>query len=556
MHWIHAVDKPPQTSPLISIRNLSVRFATDSQTAEAVQEVSIDLYRGERYALVGESGSGKTVTALSMLRLLPDAQTSGQVLWQASPQSPAQDLLSCSDREVRALRGRDIAMIFQEPMSALNPLYTVGEQIAEVLEVHHGLSKREALARAISLLERTGVDEPHRRAAAYPHQLSGGQRQRVVIAMALACSPQLLIADEPTTALDVTIREQVLELLLDLQRQEGMAILLITHDLPLVERFAQRVGVMQQGRLVEQKPTAALFSAPEHDYTRRLLASRPQRMVDKSSEGAPLVSARQLHCEFSIPIGWWKRREFVAVDRADLSLRRGETLGIVGESGSGKTTLALAMLRLSSARVDGEIEFDGQQLLGLQSSELRRLRSRMQIVFQDPFSALSPRMTIGQILEEGLRLHFSQRSRIERESQVIEMLREVGLPEDSVSRYPHEFSGGQRQRIAIARAVILEPDLVVLDEPTSALDVSIQQQVLELLVRLQQRHHMAYLLITHDLAVIQAMAHRVMVMHQGKVIESGLTQQVLEQPKTDYTRALIRAAFATDKLGAEPANTL
>jgi len=544
------------TTPLLSLHHLQVEFPTQPQTdgTPAVQDVSFDIHRGERFALVGESGSGKTVTALSILRLLPDAQTRGQILWTphanhvAHDTSETVDLITLSERGMRGLRGRDIAMIFQEPMSALNPLFTVGQQIAEVLEVHDGLSKRAALTRAVELLDRTGVDEPHRRANNTPHQLSGGQRQRVVIAMALACHPQLLIADEPTTALDVTIREQVLELLLQLQREEGMAILMITHDLPLVERFAQRVGVMQSGALVETNTTPELFAQPQHDYTRRLLASRPQRMVVGPIHDPEIVQARDIRCEFAISTGWWRKREFVAVDNASLSIRQGETLGIVGESGSGKTTLALAMLRLSSASVSGALVFDGQELLGMNTYDVRQLRKRMQIVFQDPFSALSPRMTVSQILEEGLRLHFPELSRIERESRVADMLEEVGLPADSVSRYPHEFSGGQRQRIAIARAVILQPDLLVLDEPTSALDVSIQQQVLELLVRLQRHHRMAYLLITHDLAVIRAMAHRVVVMHHGQVVESGNTMEVLDHPRMDYTRRLIHAAFATEKL--------
>jgi microcin C transport system ATP-binding protein len=534
------------TTPLLRVQDLEVRFTTEAQTHCAVNAVSFELHRGERFALVGESGSGKTVSALSILRLLPDAQTSGQILW-ANGESP-RDLLTLPERELRGIRGREIAMVFQEPMSALNPLFTVGQQIAEVLELHEGLSRAKAFARAVELLDRTGVDEPQRRAQSYPHQLSGGQRQRVVIAMALACKPALLIADEPTTALDVTIREQVLELLLDIQREDGMAIMLITHDLPLVERFAQRVGVMQLGRLIEHNTTRELFAAPHEDYTHRLLSSRPQRMVAGTPEGPSLVDAQQLRCEFAIPNGWWKKREFVAVDNASFSIRKGETLGVVGESGSGKTTLALAMLRLSSARVSGTLGFESFDLNQINPFDLRMLRKRMQIVFQDPFSALSPRMTVGQILEEGLKLHFAHLTRIERDTRVAEMLEEVGLPADSVGRYPHEFSGGQRQRIAIARAAILKPDLLVLDEPTSALDVSIQQQVLELLVRLQRHHGMAYLLITHDLAVIRAMAHRVMVMQHGQVVESGTTVELLEHPKMAYTQQLIHAAFATETL--------
>ena len=542
-------------TPLLSLQDLSVRFAHADRSQphrNAVDRVSLDLYRGERYALVGESGSGKTVTALSILRLLPEAITEGKILWDNNEGADAgkpqlTDLTQLSERALRGVRGRDIAMIFQEPMSALNPLFTVGRQIAEVLEIHEGLSAKAAHARAIDLLDRTGVDEPQRRANAFPHQLSGGQRQRVLIAMALACSPKLLIADEPTTALDVTIREQVLDLLLQIQREEGMAILMITHDLPLVERFADRVGVMQLGRLVEQGPTAAVFASPQHDYTRRLLASRPHRLIEDHPPRNVILAARDVNCEFVIPTGWVKKRQFLAVHRESLTLSKGETLGIVGESGSGKTTLGMALLRLSKAQVNGLIQFDGQNLYDRPAPALRKMRRRMQVVFQDPFSALSPRMTVGQILEEGLRLHFPQLTKDERLLRMTDMLQEVGLPTDSLSRYPHEFSGGQRQRIAIARAVILEPDLVLLDEPTSALDVSIQQQVLELLVKLQQRHGMAYLFITHDLAVIRAVAHRIIVMRYGKIIESGLTEEVLKKPKHDYTWNLVHAAFP--KLG-------
>jgi microcin C transport system ATP-binding protein len=549
------------STPILRIRDLCVHFPrAEGEHHQAVHNLHLDLHAGERFALVGESGSGKTVSALSILRLLPDARLSGQILWnpdglgdshrsdefdnsKGSSSAGDRDLLSCSDRDIRAIRGREIAMVFQEPMSALNPLFTVGQQIAEVLELHEGLSTKAALARAIELLERTGVDEPARRAQAYPHQLSGGQRQRVVIAMALACKPKLLIADEPTTALDVTIREQVLSLLLEIQRYEGMAILLITHDLPLVERFADRVAVMQHGRLIETNATKTLFQFPQEAYTQKLLSSQPERMVAGTLNTQVICEARELSCRYTISEGFWKKRIFNAVDKATLTIRQGETLGVVGESGSGKSTLAQALLRLTPATTEGEIVFDGQSINTLSGRALRDLRKRMQIVFQDPFSALSPRMTVGEILGEGLSLHFRELSELERQRRMVEVLTEVGLSGDSLSRYPHEFSGGQRQRIAIARAVVLKPDLIVLDEPTSALDVSIQQQVLELLVNLQRRYGLAYLLITHDLAVVRALSHRVMVMQHGKVVESGATIDVLDRPQEAYTRALIAAAF-------------
>ncbi len=528
-------------NPILQIRNLTVSFDHGTTKKIAVDTVSLNVFPGERVALVGESGSGKTVTALSVLGLLPDAHTTGEIIW--SPAATGTDLLSCSARELRAIRGKDIAMVFQEPMSALNPLFTVGQQIAEVVELHEGLSSKQAFARAVALLERTGVDDPKRRANAYPHQLSGGQRQRVVIAMALACSPKLLIADEPTTALDVTIRAQVLELLAELQREEGMAILLITHDLPLVEKFAQRVGVMQLGKLVEEGDTHSVFTGPKHDYTKRLLNSRPKRMVEQSVNRDVILSAGKVRCEYDIPTGWFSKRHFIAVGRENLTLSRGETLGIVGESGSGKTTLGMAMLRLSSATVTGEVRFGSESLYKLSEKDMRKLRRHLQIVFQDPFSALSPRMTVGQIIGEGLALHFPELSDSDRRERIAQMLEEVGLPADSAGRYPHEFSGGQRQRIAIARAVILQPEVILLDEPTSALDVSIQQQVLELLVSLQKKHGMAYLFITHDLAVIKAIAHRVMVMRGGEVVESGFTEEVLSRPREEYTWQLVNAAL-------------
>ena len=521
--------------PLLSVQDLTVAFGPTT----VVDRVSFDLHRGERFALVGESGSGKTLTALAILRLAGDplaggAAIGGRVLLDG------QDLLVKSEREMRGIRGKDIAMVFQEPMTALDPLYTVGDQIGETLQLHEGLSARAALARAVELLDRTGVPEPARRAGSYPHQLSGGQRQRAMIAMALACKPRLLIADEPTTALDVAIQRQIVELLRELQAEFGMSVLLITHDLNLVRAFADRVGVMQAGRLVESAPTEQLFAAPREAYTRQLIDSRPRRAVQPPPPDAPtLLDASGLRCRFFFRRGWFGKQPFDAVRDARIHLRRGETLGIVGESGSGKTTLGMALLRLSPASVDGDIVFDGRPLSKLSGDGLRALRRRMQVVFQDPFSSLSPRMTVEQIVGEGLALHQPQLTEAQRRDEVVRMLEEVGLPGSVLPRYPHEFSGGQRQRIAIARATILRPDLMLLDEPTSALDVSVQKQVLELLAELQRRYGMSYLFITHDLAVIRAMAHRVVVMKAGEIVESGEVDAVFARPATDYTRTLI-----------------
>ncbi len=518
---------------LLSIQDLSVQFGD----ATVVDKISFDIRAGEKFALVGESGSGKTVSALSLMRLLPDAKISGQLLFEGEP------ILQKSEAAMRRLRGKDIAMIFQEPMTALNPLFTIGNQIAEVLMLHEGLSARDAAKRAVELLDKTGIPEPARRALSYPHQLSGGQRQRAMIAMALACRPKLLIADEPTTALDVTIQVQILELLNQLQRDEQMAVLMITHDLNLVRSFADRVGVMQHGKLIETADTATLFAQPREAYTQRLLASHARRLAAEPEPGArSLLDAKGVSCRFLIPQGWFRQREFVAVDRTDLSVARGETLGIVGESGSGKSTLGMALLRLSVAQTEGEIDFDGQRISDMSSASLRPLRAQMQVVFQDPFASLSPRRTIEQIVGEGLELHQPQLSRDALRRSVAEGLSEVGLLPEMMSRYPHEFSGGQRQRIAIARALVLKPALILLDEPTSSLDVSVQYQVLELLADLQRRHGIAYLFISHDLAVIRAMAHRVIVMKDGQVVESGLTAEVLSAPREAYTQRLLAAA--------------
>ncbi len=518
---------------LVDIRNLSVRFGD----AMVVSDVSYQIAPGEKFALVGESGSGKTVSALAMMGLLPEASISGHISFAGS------DILAMREPQLRAMRGKDIAMIFQEPMTALNPLFTIGNQIAEVLMLHEGLNARAAALRAVELLDKTGIPEPARRALAYPHQLSGGQRQRAMIAMALACKPRLLIADEPTTALDVTIQVQILELLNQLQREEGMAVLMITHDLNLVRSFADRVGVMQQGRLVETADTATLFAQPREAYTQRLLASHAKRMVDEAvSAGAPLLEAKGVRCSFGIREGWFREREFVAVDTLDLGLQRGETLGIVGESGSGKSTLGMALLRLSVARTSGNISFDGRAVSEMDSASLRPLRAKMQVVFQDPFASLSPRRTIEQIVGEGLALHQPQLTQQALREAVAAALQEVGLAPAMMARYPHEFSGGQRQRIAIARALVLKPELILLDEPTSSLDVSVQYQVLELLAALQKKHGIAYLFISHDLAVIRAMAHRVLVMKDGKVVESGPVAEVLNHPREPYTQRLLAAA--------------
>jgi microcin C transport system ATP-binding protein len=531
-------------APLLSIEHLSVRFGETL----AVDDIALAIGRGERVALVGESGSGKTVTALAILRLLSDAQISGTI------RLDGEDLLAKSERALRGLRGSDIAMIFQEPMTALNPLYTIGEQIAETIVLHDGVTKKEAYERAVGLLERTGIPEPRRRLFSYPHQLSGGQRQRVMIAMALACRPRLLLADEPTTALDVTIRGQIVELLLELQREEatrksggGMSVLLITHDLNLVRRFAQRVAVMEKGRLVEQGAVEQIFEAPQHPYTQRLIASRPERSVLPVLPIAPvLLEAKDVSVDFATKLpgfkGWFKRGRFRAVDDASVSVRQGETLGIVGESGSGKSTLAMAMLGLQRT-AGGAVEFQGRPLRGYQGRDKLGLRSDLQVVFQDPFSSLSPRQTIERIVGEGLALHRPELSGDERRKRIVGVLREVGLDRTALQRYPHEFSGGQRQRIAIARTLVLEPRVIVLDEPTSALDVSIQQQVLRLLSDLQRKYNLGYVFISHDLAVIGAMAHRVAVMQNGAIVETGDVTKIFDDPTHPYTRKLLKAAF-------------
>lgn len=518
---------------LLDIQNLQVFF----DTSKVVNDVSFSIAAGEKFALVGESGSGKTVTALSLLRLNQDATYGGKILFEG------QDILQKTEAAMRSVRGNDVAMIFQEPMTALNPLFTIGNQIAEVLMLHEGISAKKAAVRTVELLDKTGIPEPQRRALSYPHQLSGGQRQRAMIAMALACKPKLLIADEPTTALDVTIQVQIVELLNQLQREENMAVLMITHDLNLVRHFADRVGVMEKGKLIEVATTQELFAAPREAYTQKLLASQPHQLVNPVNEAAaPLLNAEHVRCTFDIKKGWFKTTPFVAVDDVDVQVRPGETLGIVGESGSGKSTLGLALLRLSSAKVKGAIAFEGKSIADMSRDALRPLRARMQIVFQDPFASLSPRRTIEQIVGEGLALHQPKLGTAGIRKAVADGLLEVGLSPEMMTRYPHEFSGGQRQRIAIARALVLKPDLILLDEPTSSLDVSVQHQVLLLLAELQHKYGMAYIFISHDLAVIRAMAHRVMVMKDGKVVEKGMTDSVLSNPLESYTQRLLAAS--------------
>ena len=530
---------------LLQVKDLRVAFGPK----EVVRGVNFSIAAGEKLALVGESGSGKTITALSLLRLAGNAAITGQALLQGRG-----DLLAMTEREMRGVRGGDIAMVFQEPMTALNPLMTIGQQIAEILLLKKGLTGAQCAQAAIDLLAQTGIPEPARRANSFPHQLSGGQRQRAMIAMALASSPKLLLADEPTTALDVSLRGQILDLLGDLQRQTGMAVLLITHDLNLVRRFADRVAVMEQGVLVEQGPVAQVFGSPQHAYTRRLIASQPRRDVveaDPPAGTAPVVQAQGLRVVYPTPLpgvrGWFKKGEFVAVLGADLQLLPGQTLGVVGESGSGKSTLAQAILGLLPAA--GALQVGGQawqQPATRNTPTNQQLRRRVQVVFQDPFSSLSPRLTVEEIVGEGLRVHEPALTVAQRRTRVVAALAEVGLAEDQyprlLERYPHEFSGGQRQRLAIARALIVHPQVLVLDEPTSALDVTIQQQVLGLLQRLQKEKGLSYLLITHDVEVIRAMAHDVLVMKDGTVLESGSVGAVLDAPQHPYTQRLVAAA--------------
>ena len=529
------------TPPLLQIDDLSVRFATQQGSVEAVRHVSFDIAKGQTVALVGESGSGKSATALSILRLHDEQRVSypgGTIRYDG------EDLLRLDNETLRQYRGKKIAMIFQEPMTSLNPVHNIGAQLAESLMVHEPLNAAEAERKSIALLERVGIHEPQKRLRDFPHMLSGGQRQRVMIAMALACGPDLLIADEPTTALDVTIQKQILELLMDIQRERQLSILLITHDLNLVRRYADHVCVMCEGEIVEQRGSAQLFASPQHDYTQYLLASEPDQRISRVTPSAEtILQARHVKCHFPIRRGFFNRKvgEVRAVDDISVQLHKGETLGIVGESGSGKTTLGLALLRLIASQ--GEIVFRGHRISAYREKHMRPLRRYFQVVFQDPFSSLSPRMTVDQILSEGLRLHFPEMDKAARQQKICDTLNEVGLDSDVLWRYPHEFSGGQRQRIAIARTMVLEPEVVMLDEPTSALDVSVQKQVLTLLADLQQKHNLSYLFISHDLRVVRAMSHRVLVIRAGKVVETGEVDAVFDQPQQSYTRELASASL-------------
>jgi microcin C transport system ATP-binding protein len=537
----------PET--ILSVRDLSVAFHQGGNTSLAVDRVSFEIHRGEVVALVGESGSGKSVTANSILKLLPypaASHPSGEIAFKGK------DLLKASDAELRNVRGNDITMIFQEPMTSLNPLHSIERQIGEILKLHQDIEGPAARAKILELLNQVGIREPEKRLAAYPHELSGGQRQRVMIAMALANRPELLIADEPTTALDVTVQAQILELLKNLKEEHGMSMLFITHDLGIVRKFADRVCVMTKGRIVETGPVEDIFSNPQHAYTRHLLAAEPRGEPRPADDSQPVVvEAEDVKVWFPIKAGFMRRvvDHVKAVDGIDLTLRAGHTLGVVGESGSGKTTLGLALTRLIASR--GRIAFVGQDIAGRTFAEMRPLRRRMQIVFQDPFGSLSPRMSVADIVAEGLKVHEPSLSEAERDHRVASALEETGLDPATRWRYPHEFSGGQRQRIAIARAMVLKPEFVMLDEPTSALDMSVQAQVVELLRDLQTKHNLAYLFISHDLKVVRALANDIIVMRGGRVVEKGRAKDIIERPGEAYTKALMAAAFNLEAVRSE-----
>jgi len=531
---------------LLEFENLSIAFTQGGDTQTVVDQISFDIKKGETVALVGESGSGKSISALSVLKLLPGSASypTGKITFKG------ENMLEADENHLRKVRGNDITMIFQEPMTSLNPLHTIENQIGEILALHKGMRGEATRKRVIELLTQVGIRDPEKRLNAYPHQMSGGQRQRVMIAMALANEPELLIADEPTTALDVTVQAQILELLKELQVKNGLSMLFITHDLGIVRRLSDRCCVMQKGKIVEQGKTASIFGKPQHDYTKHLLAAEPKGDPPAIDETSPVVmEAKDMKVWFPIKKGLLRRTvdHVKAVDGIDLTLHAGETLGVVGESGSGKTTLGMALTRLISS--EGKIAFVGKDINAYSFREMRQYRDRMQVVFQDPYGSLSPRMSVGEIVAEGLSIHKPELIRDEREQLVINALEETGLDAETRHRYPHEFSGGQRQRIAIARAIILEPEFVLLDEPTSALDMSVQAQVVDLLRDLQQRKNLAYMFISHDLKVVKALANEVIVMRLGKVVEQGSSKQIFENPQTDYTKALMAAAFDMKAIG-------
>jgi microcin C transport system ATP-binding protein len=533
--------------PLLDVRELSVAFRQQGGTSTAVDRISFSIRRGQCVALVGESGSGKSVSALSVLKLLPypnASHPSGSILFKG------RELLTLSEHDMRRIRGNDISIIFQEPMTSLNPLHTIEAQIGETLRLHNDVGGRMVRARTLELLNQVGIPDPETRLNSYPHQLSGGQRQRVMIAMALANEPDLLIADEPTTALDVTVQAQILALLADIRKRLGMSLLFITHDLGIVRRIADVVCVMNGGKIVEQGPVEQVFTAPKHPYTRALLAAEPKPDPAPPRPESPVVmSADNLKVWFPIKRGLLRQTvgHIKAVDGVSLKVRQGETLGVVGESGSGKTTLGLALLRLISS--DGPIVFLGHEIQGLRFADMRPFRRDMQIVFQDPFGALSPRMPVGDIVAEGLMVHQKSLSETDRDARVVQALRDVGLDPATRFRYPHEFSGGQRQRISIARAVVLEPNFIVLDEPTSALDMLLQAQMVDLLRELQRKRDLTYMFISHDLRVVASLASHLIVMRNGKVVEEGPAADLFKSPKTDYTRALFAAAFRIEAAG-------
>ncbi len=526
--------------PIVEVKNLSIEFGEGAEASRVVRNVSFNIAKGETVALVGESGSGKTVSALSILKLLPGSAShpTGEILYEGK------DILKADESVMRGIRGDKISIIFQEPMTTLNPLHTIEKQVGEIIKLHQDVGEEETRRRVIDLLTKVGIRDPEKRLDSYPHQLSGGQRQRVIIATALANEPDMLIADEPTTALDVTIQAQILELLAKLQKEMGMAMLLITHDLGIVRRMADRVYVMRHGEVVESGTVQAIFEAPQHAYTKHLMAAEPKGMPPQTNLTGPVVvETENLKVWFPIKRGLLQRTvdHVKAVDGLTMKLRAGETLGVVGESGSGKTTLGLALLRLLSS--EGPIAYVGRRIDGLSNKQMRPLRKEMQVVFQDPFGSLSPRLTIGQIIEEGLTIQNPEMDEDQRRVRVSAALKEVGLDPNAQERYPHEFSGGQRQRIAIARAMVLEPKFVMLDEPTSALDVSIQAQIVDLLRDLQAKRNLAYLFISHDLKVVRALCNYVIVMRNGKVVEEGPSADIFDRPKEDYTKALLAAAF-------------